>query len=122
MPNIVKLQHKNEVIPAITFLTCIPPSPSPPYPLPPPSTQVGKYTDDQIELLVPLSELQLDPSVAELFHKVFRRDHTQRPTALQLLNHPQILDGERWCDDVVCGLGGGGGSRGGVVYRISMWK
>ena len=111
MPNIVKLQHKNEVIPAITFLTCIPPSPSPPYPLPPPSTQVGKYTDDQIELLVPLSELQLDPSVAELFHKVFRRDHTQRPTALQLLNHPQILDGERWCDDDVCGLGGEGGKQ-----------
>ena len=67
--------------------------------LPPsrPSTQVGKYTDDQIELLVPLSELQLDSSVAELFYKVFRRDHTQRPTALQLLNHPEIQDGERWC-------------------------
>ena len=59
--------------------------------------------------------------MAELFHKVFRRDHTQRPTALQLLNHPQILDGERWCsDDVVCGFGGRGGSSGGVVYHISM--
>ena len=54
-----------------------------------------KNTDDQIELLVPLSELQLDPSVAELFHKVFRRDHTRRPTALQLLNHLEIWDGER---------------------------
>ena len=81
-----KLQHKNEVMPAIMFLTGIPSS-----------HQVGKYTDDQIELLIPLSELQLDPSVAELFHKVLRRDHTQRPTAVQLLNHPQILDGERWC-------------------------
>ena len=62
-----------------------------------PTLQVGNYTDDQIEQLVPLTQLQLDPSVAELFHMVFRRDHTQRPTALQLLNHPQILDGERWC-------------------------
>ena len=59
-----------------------------------PTLQVAKYTDDQIELLVPLSELQLDPSVAELFHMVFRRDHTQRPTALQLLNHPEIRDGK----------------------------
>ena len=56
-------------------------------------SQIGKYTDSQIELLVPLSELQLDPSVAELFHKVFQRDHTQRPTAFQLLSHPQICDG-----------------------------
>ena len=73
----------------IVFLTCIP------LPLPRPSTQVGKYTDDQIELLVPLSELQLDPSVAELFHMVFRKDHTRRPTALQLLTHLEIRDGER---------------------------
>jgi len=53
---------------------------------------VGNYTDDQIEELVPLSKLQLEPDVVDLFHMVFKRDHKQRPTALQLLELSCVME------------------------------
>ena len=53
-------------------------------------TQIGHYDDSQIEDLIPLSEMNLDSDLEQIFRDVFRREASQRPTALELLNHPRI--------------------------------
>ena len=45
--------------------------------------------------MVPITDLQLDPEVAELFEITFKSEPSERPTALDLLNHPKIVFGKR---------------------------
>ena len=55
--------------------------------------QIGNYHDDQVSQLVPFGD-QLDDDVWELFCSVFTRDNKNRPTALDLLGHHLICNGE----------------------------
>ncbi len=60
-------------------------------------SQVGKYKDSSIEQLVPLSLMNLDPEIEALFRCVFVADSTERPTAIDLLNHPTFREGSHAC-------------------------
>ena len=56
--------------------------------------QIGNYTDDQMETaLIPDAEL-LDSEVIELMRLVFRKETSDRATAMELLEHPLIANGE----------------------------
>lgn len=46
-----------------------------------------------IEEVIPLSTLNLDPALEELFRRVFVADSSLRPSALTLLNHPLLIEG-----------------------------
>ena len=60
-----------------------------------PILQVGNYTDDDIEKLIPLSEIpDLTEDVSSIFHDTLRKDPRTRPSALQLLGYPALVDGK----------------------------
>ena len=52
--------------------------------------QIGSYVDININSLVPLDALDVDPEVKQLFIDVFHSDPQLRPGALELLNRPII--------------------------------
>ena len=52
--------------------------------------QIGSYVDININNLVPLDALDVDPEVKQLFIDVFHSDPQLRPGALELLNRPII--------------------------------
>ena len=54
------------------------------------SLQIGSYVDININNLVPLDALDVDPEVKQLFIDVFHCDPQLRPGALELLNRPII--------------------------------
>ena len=60
--------------------------------------QVGSYTDRKIEQLIPLSDI---PGMAEqkevcsIFYDTLCEDPRSRPSALQLLGYPALINGER---------------------------
>ena len=56
--------------------------------------QIGKYSDEQVERIVPYKALQLDQNVVDMLLAVFIKNSAGRPTALDLLRHELICDGE----------------------------
>ena len=57
--------------------------------------QVGNYRDSDIENLIPLSEIpDLTEEVRSIFFDTLRKDPWSRPTALQLLGYPALVEGK----------------------------
>ena len=56
--------------------------------------QIGNYKNEQMEkgLLPPTPEL--DPDILDLMRLVFRAKQSERMSALNLLDHPLIVNGE----------------------------
>lgn len=66
-------------------------------------SQIGNYENKTISQLVPLDDLDVDDEVKQLFIDVFRKDHSSRPTAFDLLQRPVIrsaTDYAQYFDDV----------------------
>ena len=60
-----------------------------------PVMQVGIYTDSDIENLIPLSEIpDLTEDVCSIFYDTLQRNPGRRPTALQLLGYPALVEGK----------------------------
>ena len=60
--------------------------------------QVGNYTDKAIEQLIPLSEISGmadQKDVCDIFYDTLREDPRSRPSALQLLGYPALVNGEK---------------------------
>ena len=67
--------------------------------------QIGSYIDININNLVPLDVLNVDPEVKQLFIDVFHSDPQLRPGALELLNRPIIssaVEYGRYFDELEC--------------------
>ena len=54
---------------------------------------MGSYKDENMERhLIPSDEI--DEDILDMMRLVFKADHTQRKTALELLQHPLLIDGK----------------------------
>ena len=54
--------------------------------------QIGSYEDHMINDLISLNKLNVEDEVKQLFIDVFRKEPTLRPSAVELLNRPVIMN------------------------------